>query len=806
MSTAPETRTLPWIALLAAAAGIWLLDAHNRWTAREAAAHYAPARAVPADASQPSGLVGNQRSGLIDSVDGLHWVMQAQQARLAADPRVRRVDYDNAPAGREVHWAWPLRGWLRLVGGADAWLSGRPAALAIESAGAHAGAWLLLLLAIPTFLVFRAPLGLPAAALLATGMLLVVPFSAEFSVGTIDHHGLAGWCALMTVAAAGCGLRAVDAAAARRWMAGSALAGAGGMWISAATQIPVLAGLGLGTMAAAWSSRGVQPTAEAAPPWRMWGFVGGLASLACYLAEYFPSTLGWRLEVNHPLYALAWAGAGDLLDRVGRWLRGDAGAMSSKDRLLGIAAAAAVLATPLVLLLGGSSVFHVSDPLLWALHTDYIDEFDSLASVVTAGASPWWDTLLLRVNLLPVVGLVIAALALRRAQAPSVRAMLALVLAPALVATVMALAQKRWLPLAAALWLATTAAAISTAEGRPRRWWMAALALVILGPFPLRVAATTIALRRDGPEVGPDTVRELAVRDAAQWLRRRAAADAVVVLSDPTSTSQLIYHGGLRGIGTLYWENLDGLGEAIRIAGGTSPEEALRLIRHHGVTHIVHFSWRPFAEESARLAQGLRAGQPAPAGAFLLGVLERGESPAWLRPLPYRLPKQAYLDTQRAVILEVVPDQPPADALVHQARYLQAFGDTAGARRLVAAVLERQPGHLPALATAAQMELAARRAPEFGALMSRIRPLLPGAELREPEDRILLALCLAAAGQHAQSAEQLRAAWSVADERVLRRLPPGSLRLLVRLSDEHAVAPADAARLVAARRMLHLPP
>lgn len=220
------------------------------------------------------------------------------------------------------------------------------------------------------------------------------------------------------------------------------------------------------------------------------------------------------------------------------------------------------------------------------------------------------------------------------------------------------------------------------------------------------------------------------------------------------------------------------------------------------MTHIVHFSWRPFAEESARLAHGLRAGQSAPAGAFLQGIVERGESPSWLRPLPYRLPAQPYLDTQRAVMLEVVPDQSPADALVHQGRYLQAFGDTSGARRLIATVLAHQPDHLPALATAAQLELAARRGPEFTVLVDRIRPLLASAQLREPEDRVLLALCLAAAGHRAQAAEQLRAAWTLADERAVRRLPPGSLRLLVRLSDEHGVTPAEAGQLARARRWM----
>ena len=46
---------------------------------------------------------------------------------------------------------------------------------------------------------------------------------------------------------------------------------------------------------------------------RFWGLVGGGASVAVWLLEYFPNHLGLRLEVNHPLYAAAWIGGGEVL-------------------------------------------------------------------------------------------------------------------------------------------------------------------------------------------------------------------------------------------------------------------------------------------------------------------------------------------------------------------------------------------------------------------------------------------------------------------------------------------------------------
>lgn len=47
--------------------------------------------------------------------------------------------------------------------------------------------------------------------------------------------------------------------------------------------------------------------------WRTWGRVGAGVSLLFYVIEYFPNHMGMRLEVNHPLYALAWLSGGEFL-------------------------------------------------------------------------------------------------------------------------------------------------------------------------------------------------------------------------------------------------------------------------------------------------------------------------------------------------------------------------------------------------------------------------------------------------------------------------------------------------------------
>ena len=107
----------------------------------------------------------------------------------------------------------------------------------------------------------------------------------------------------------------------RRWFFVAGVTGGLGLWISVAGQVPVLAGIALGGLIAAWVNRGdtqANPAgARVLLPWEAWALGGAATSLAVYLIEYFPAHLGsWQLRINHPLYGLAWLGGGAVLARV----------------------------------------------------------------------------------------------------------------------------------------------------------------------------------------------------------------------------------------------------------------------------------------------------------------------------------------------------------------------------------------------------------------------------------------------------------------------------------------------------------
>jgi hypothetical protein len=294
-----------------------------------------------------------------------------------------------------------------------------------------------------------------------------------------------------------------------------------------------------------------------------------------------------------------------------------------------------------------------------------------------------------------------------------------------------------------------------------------------------------------------ENIRQFALRDLAFWLRRRTGADPVIVLSAPTTTTELVYHGGFRGVGTLYWENLAGLRTLVDVYGATSPGEALARLRARGVTHLVILPWGSFAAESARLARGLRAADPGPAGSFALDLMGSGRGlPDWVRPLPYRLPEAEAFKDQFALVLEIVPEQTAAEAAARRAQFLAGMGDTASAGQLARQVIAQNPDQVLALLVQAQLQRAARQRTAHAATLAQLRAVLPREMVLATADRAALALELAAAGYAAEAKAQLSRCWTDSGERDLRRLAPDALATLLLLTRNlSAEAPPSLLRL-----------
>lgn len=831
----PVLPFLPWLGL-AVALGVlgWDTAARSRRSLHLSETYGVAVNAPRPDAASPTGYELGRRSLLLPVLapDAQHWIMQTQAMRAAGEWRVRAVDYDNAPEGRDVHWGSPWRWWMLLIAHADRAISGVAMPIAIERSALWAGPALLaiLLLALVPFAARR--FGVAGSVVLAFGLVGTSPLAVQFVAGNGDHHGLVIACAMATV---GCLLvagAAPEMASSRRWFAGSALAGAVGLWVSAASFVPVLIGIGVGALAAMPGARrrGTDSADATVQPelWRWWGAWGAAGSLVAYLIEYAPAHFSWRLEVNHPLYALAWLCAGELLcrsaraacgrgfpARVGAPLVGALGrrqatplkkrqpAADAKvkwrahEMALGIAALSGVLLVPLLVLTLGERVFLPANEFLAALHADHIAEFSGLMRFL---ASRPFDLASLSGLMPPVAAAAALVIGFRGQTSQEDRARLALAAGPALVMLGLTIVQIRWWGLASALVLlfllvATATQVRSTGGGNGRG--VVRLGLVLLfvpGLFGAIRHAWLARLPIEGD------VRRLAERDVAHRLRLRVGDEPFVIAATPDKTTSLIHHAGARGLGTLYWENLAGLKTAAALFGAASAEEARQLIARTGAEFIVLFSWDTTEDMCVRLHRGLTRDEALPQDAFVLGLHE-GRVPNWLRPIAHRLPPHPLLRNEQVLVFEVTEPRSPDVVAVDVATFFLESGDAAGAQR-IESELARHPQSLAATAALAGLQARRRDAPAFGATMNRVMELLPRADALPLEDQVRVAMALGLAGRDTQAAGVLRVALAGADERAVRRLTPGILADLAALADVLGVTfPSAELRQLAAELM-----
>jgi hypothetical protein len=736
------------------------------------------------DDRSPTGFADGRRSIVLPpgAADARHWVMQTQDMMARGEWRIRHVDFDNAPRGREVHWASPFHWWLAAMAWADHAVTGVPLGIAVERAALTAGPVMLacLFLALLPFLARR--FSPTAAALAAFAMVAAFPFYTDFAAGRADHHGLANTCAMlmvlfMAVGGAPAGRGASDAQAIRRWFAASGAAGAIGVWISAATLLPVIVSVGCAVLLAGWSGRrAAERIVWMADPtvFRFWGVGGGAVCFAAWLIEYFPSHLGWRLEVNHPLYALAWVGAGEVLRVAMFALAGGTRAVARRDAAAAALGAVAVLLVPAVIVLAPET-FVVRDPFVWQMHVRYIREFQDVVRSIGTSATGWLE-------FLAPLPLLAAPLVLpARSDRPvETRAALVLVTVPAVATWLLGAEQIRWISLVIALSLPIIAVSCQcwetpAARNRRARWALPAAIALLFVPG----AASAVRRTAHAMEFTTEEIRSLAERDVAHWLRARGGSGPVVVASAPTPTTALIFHGSLQGLGTLYWENSEGLKNASALFAAASPGAAEALARRLGVTHIVLFSWDAFDVVQAKLYRGLPETTPIPADLFIANLLAAPVPPPWLRAITFKLPEHPGLAGQQVRIWEVVTPQTPDQAAAHAVSYYLELGHAEIAARLAPLLANDLPGATMRAAIAARQ----RDATAFMAAFAQVTTRLAGADRLALDDRVALAVVLTLAERNDAAREQLRAALQRADASAVRHLTSGTLSDLLVLTD-----------------------
>lgn len=723
------------------------------------------------------------------------WLDQTRQMFASREWRLRHVDYENSPFGHEVLATSPYRWWLGLVAWFDHILSGRPIDQSVEQAALLADPLLHLLLLAGTTIFVMWQFGVFPAALLSVCVAVLYPLASDFIAGAPNDHGLAQAFVLWSVLPLVAGARALNSAAAGagsqawRWFFAAGVTGAVGLWISAVTLVPILIGIAIGGVIAAWASRddaaGSLVAKAGIAPWQAWALGGAATTLGACLIEYYPAHMAyWELRVIHPLYGLAWLGGGGALTQSAAWIQKGRPRRNLSEIGIFVLAAAAIAAVPFAMWRTHSFGFLTVDlpGLRLARLPDSPSTSNTLAWIKADGfTSIVWATLLPLCLVFPATWLL-----LRRRSGPAPRAAIAVALGPVLVALGFACRQLSWWNgldgALLALLVAATSALGEKRIHRFARWtWSASVALALL-------PSAILVIPRENPgkknTLDQTEVLGLIERDLARWMATHTEAGEAVVLAPPDETMTMYYYGGMRGVVTPGWENRSGLGAAIRIASASTPEEARDLIAKRGVTHIVIPQWDPYFDIYAQLGLGRLEGS-------FIDRLHHWDLPPWLRPVPYLLPTIGGFEGQSIAVFEVIDEQDNATAEARLAEYFVEMGrlDLAAS---AAKTLRRFPGDLGALVAQAQIEKALGDADGFARSVDLLMPRLSSrADRTLPWDRRLSLAVVLALGQHMEQAGmEVRQCLATVDEKRLRSLSTGSLYRLEVLSKAtgHAIA------------------
>jgi len=658
--------------------------------------------------------------------DGYTWNRHAEHLGSGGEWRVRHTDFDNAPKGREVHWNSAFVWYLRGLGESYRLFTGDSLRNSIFRMSIWANP-ILLALALVIFSTLSARrFGPLCGAVIALGMVSVPTFYEGFMPAYPDHHGLIAFALLgmlFGIAWAGAGwVQSADGKdfvpphsirQARHGMIFSAICGAAGLWISALSTAMVLGGIGIAALAAAlvYASTPRRPDAKLdfrADLWKTWAAWGASGSLFFYLLEYFPFDMGMRMEVNHPLYALAWLGGGWIIAILSHWIS-QLGAKQNPlplGRLVWPVLACAVL--PAVIVLGGGDIYAPKDPFMWRLHQNIAELLPLLTRIRLGGltwqiAFGWFPVFLLAAFLLQWVASV----------GRGTKANLLFLSIPILFITGLQFYQVRWGMLAGPLYIALAGIVVPTVwKLVPRDRIGRGLAAVLLLAFAYLVIEPSfknsfhvpLAQYRSGEKVSITPGQGLALlhRQMARAILDSAGDRPVVLLSSPNSSCLLSALGGFRTIGTLYWENVEGLKAAAAGLNAQSDQAALEFIKKHGVTHISLMTWENFIGPFF----GILYPKPVPGISYQDSFGKRAlfdkVIPPWARPIAFP-PNDLSKGLQQTVLmLEVAPGQNIVEAKVHLARYVRVVeGNPISAEITLKELLDVAPE-----STLARLELA----------------------------------------------------------------------------------------------------
>lgn len=756
--------------------------------------------------------------------DGYTWNRHAEHIGENGEWRLRHTDFDNAPKGRDqMAWNSAFAWYLRGMGEIYRAFTGDSLRNSIFRMSIWANP-ILLVLALGIFATLSARrFGPLCGAVIALGMVSVPTFYEGFMPAYPDHHGLIAFTILgmlFGIAWAGAGWVQAPSGTdfvpphsvkqAKHGMIFSAICGAAGLWISPLSAAMVLGAIGVAALVALliYGRQSKRNGFSQFHPelWKVWGLWGAVGSFVFYLLEYFPSHMGLRLEVNHPLYSIAWLGGAWAIAVIGIYFS----KLGSKPnpfpwrKLIWPISACALL--PAVILLGRNSVYLIMDPFLWHLHQN-IAEFLPLMMRIKLGGLTWQ----MAFGWFPVFIALALILQFSSRTGRGTKAVLIFLSIPIFLITALQFYQVRWGMLAGPLYIALAGIVVPQVwKLIPRGILARSFAAAILGFFgyifiqpsfsnTFRVAWSQY---RSGDKISITSGQGLALlhRKMARAILDNAGGTPVVLLSSPNSSCLLSAIGGFRTLGTLYWDNVEGLKAAAEGLNAQSDAEALAFIKEHGITHVSLMTWENFIEPFFHILY------PKPTlgknlnNSFGKRALGDRQIPIWARPLVFPPNDLTNGLQQQVLMLQIAPEQNINEAKFHLARFVRSVeGNPIQAEMTFRDILDSAPKSSLVRLELANLYVEQRR---YDDAVDQILKALPDVT-REAQENLTSQLAgdLIKAGQWSPLAKLLRGAASLPD------VSPGTLQdvawLLSTLPDATARDPKVA--LASCDRLESLP-
>jgi hypothetical protein len=650
-------------------------------------------------------------------IDGYVWNRHAEFAGSDGRLRIRQTDLDNFPYGREVHWNSLYSWYLRFLGECYSKASGESLKNSIYITSIWANPILFILVLILFSIICSQKLGPLCGIGLCLAMFGSPSLENMFAPASPGHYGLIsasliGCLLFMSISNMGWSKFKSDSDKGflecfkhpEIWIIVSAFCGAAGLWFSAVSTAMTLTGMGLALIVAnkVWGSRMITSGLFHLNinELRVWCVLGGAFSLVFYLIEYFPNHLGMRLEVNHPLYSLSWVCGGMILTSLIALLHSDYFKKSFFSWKLFLCIAGFII-LPFLILLKTDTYYLPLDPFLQRLWWK-VAEFLPFSKRIELGQT----NLLEALWPLPIVLPVAIALQFEKSVSLQLRMKILFLSGVSIFLTLLRLYQDRWGNLAMPPLVVLSAIIISTLYNTSffnritnkykKLFLLISFGVLLGGSFCFKSINEIRGASLDTTASLYTRTIVLIHREIASAIRSSLPGKTPIILASPNSSAILACMGGFKTIGTLYWENIEGLKANSEIICAQNEEKARELILKRGITHIVIMDWENFEEGYFQIRNPFPNSTEAWNGCFGKKLLEN-KIPIWTRPL--LLPKSDFSDLIKIdpLILEVVPDQSPKDAKIHLAKYVRiSRGDSINAEHIIQSVLKTDPSYLPA--------------------------------------------------------------------------------------------------------------